>query len=285
MASSEGTLFQEADNVVRELNEEELAKLLADVNLVSEFKQNKLEIEAQKNWEMFYKRNQTNFFKDRHWTRREFDEFSNNYGENGCTVLEVGCGVGNFMFPLLKENSNIVFYACDFSLRAIDYVKSHPSYDADRCTAFHCDITKDLLTDSVPEASVDIATLIFVLSAIHPDKMVQAVRNIAKTLKPDGVLLVRDYGLHDHAMLRFSKGHKLSDCFYVRQDGTRAYYFSLEKLNSIMEDSGLRTLKSNYVHRSTVNKKEGLNVSRVFVQGKFSKSVEKESCVSLATSS
>ena len=27
-------------------------------------------------------------------------------------------------------------------------------------------------------------------------------------------------------MLRFSKGHKLSENFYVRQDGTRAYYFS-----------------------------------------------------------
>ncbi len=39
-------------------------------------------------------------------------------------------------------------------------------------------------------------------------------------------MLFRDYGLYDHAMLRFSKGHKISDNFYVRQDGTRAYYFS-----------------------------------------------------------
>ena len=39
-------------------------------------------------------------------------------------------------------------------------------------------------------------------------------------------MLFRDYGLYDHAMLRFGRGHKLSDNFYVRQDGTRAYYFS-----------------------------------------------------------
>ena len=45
-------------------------------------------------------------------------------------------------------------------------------------------------------------------------------------LKPGGMILFRDYGLYDHAMLRFSKGHKISDQFYVRQDGTRAYYFS-----------------------------------------------------------
>ena len=38
-------------------------------------------------------------------------------------MLEVGCGVGNFMFPLLSETDNIFFYACDFSPRAIQFVK------------------------------------------------------------------------------------------------------------------------------------------------------------------
>ncbi len=47
-----------------------------------------------------------------------------------------------------------------------------------------------------------------------------------QVLTPGGCVLVRDYGLFDHAMLRFAPGHKLSENFYVRQDGTRAYYFS-----------------------------------------------------------
>ena len=46
-------------------------------------------------------------------------------------------------------------------------------------------------------------------------------------------MLVRDYGLYDHAMLRFTPGHKLADSFYVRQDGTRAYYFSTGKLTVV----------------------------------------------------
>lgn len=41
---------------------------------VTQFKQLKLEKEAQKNWDLFYKRNATKFFKDRHWTKREFEE-------------------------------------------------------------------------------------------------------------------------------------------------------------------------------------------------------------------
>jgi methyltransferase-like protein 6 len=38
-------------------------------------------------------------------------------------MLEAGCGVGNCLFPLLEEDLNIFAYACDFSPRAVEYVK------------------------------------------------------------------------------------------------------------------------------------------------------------------
>lgn len=40
------------------------------------FQQQKLEKEAQRNWDLFYKRNTVNFFKDRHWIHREFPELA-----------------------------------------------------------------------------------------------------------------------------------------------------------------------------------------------------------------
>ena len=58
----------------RLLTAEEMERLQKDKTLVPEFKQNKLEKEAEKNWDLFYKRNTTKFFKDRHWTKREFEE-------------------------------------------------------------------------------------------------------------------------------------------------------------------------------------------------------------------
>lgn len=38
-------------------------------------------------------------------------------------MLEAGCGVGNCIFPLLEEDLNIFIYACDFSPRAVQFVK------------------------------------------------------------------------------------------------------------------------------------------------------------------
>jgi methyltransferase-like protein 6 len=56
------------------LTEESLKKLEDDKECVSSFKREKLEREAKKNWDLFYKRNTTHFFKDRHWICREFPE-------------------------------------------------------------------------------------------------------------------------------------------------------------------------------------------------------------------
>ncbi|KAM4907497.1 tRNA N(3)-cytidine methyltransferase METTL6 isoform 2-T2 [Sylvia borin] len=228
--STEDGAFQKKGHSARVLSPEEAEKLAKDQVLVSEFKQLKLEKEAQKNWDLFYKRNSTNFFKDRHWTTREFEELKacREFADQKLTILEAGCGVGNCLFPLLEEDLNIFAYACDFSPRAVEYVKKNALYSTERCKVFQCDLTKDDLLDNIPADSVDVVTLIFVLSAIHPDKMHLVLRNIYKVLKPGKCVLFRDYGLYDHAMLRFKSSNKLGENFYVRQDGTRSYFFTQE---------------------------------------------------------
>ncbi|EDV27276.1 uncharacterized protein TRIADDRAFT_22960 [Trichoplax adhaerens] len=261
---------------VRELTEEESSQLAMDTVLLTPFKRQKLEKEAKKNWDLFYKRNTTKFFKDRHWTTREFKELCSEDNKNSNVsskryMLEVGCGVGNAVFPLIEEGCQLYIYACDFSPRAIDFVKSNRLYDEAKCHAFVCDITCDDLTLSIPAATINIATLIFVLSAITPQKMSAAIANIGKVMATGGTLLFRDYGIYDHAMLRFSRGHKIDDNFYVRQDGTMAYFFSEEATRKLFIGEGFEVVTCEYVYRQTVNKKENLSVPRVFLQGKFKK--------------
>lgn len=239
-----------------------------DRQQVSLFKQNQFDKHAQKYWDQFYKRNTNNFFKDRHWTLREFNINPSEHTR----LLEVGCSVGNFLFPLLAELPNLFIYACDFSSTAIDLLQHNPNYDQQRIESFVCDLTdeKDL---PMEENSIDICSMIFVLSAIHPDKMIDVLKKIYKVLKPNGSLLFRDYGLYDHAMFRFARQrqHKLAENFYVRQDGTRAYFFSIEFLTQLLESSQFHIDELSYVFKETVNIKEEICVPRVFIQGKFRK--------------
>ncbi|CAG9766494.1 unnamed protein product [Ceutorhynchus assimilis] len=242
--------------------------------MVSEHKANLLEIQAKKHWDLFYKRNETRFFRDRHWTTREFTELLDETNPQQERVLfEIGCGVGNFIYPLVKDELNLQIVACDLSPRAIEFVKSNPLYDPNKIKAFACDITTEEVFDNIQENSTDIITLIFVLSAIHPDKYTKTLQNIYKILKPGGVLLFRDYGLYDMAQLRFKAGHKIADNFYMRQDGTRSYFFSTESIKEIFERVGLKVVVNDYMHRRTVNKKENVDVPRIFVQVKAEKPV------------
>ncbi|KAJ3110867.1 hypothetical protein HK100_002882 [Physocladia obscura] len=239
---------------------------------VSSFVKNKLINEAPKHWDLFYKRNGANFFKDRHWTWREFPELVDSAAwESGAKLLEVGCGVGNFVWPLLEQNKPMFVYACDFSKRAVGFVKENELYDEKRMKAFVCDLTVDQLTENIPSASLDFVTAIFCLSAIPPSKLEKAVNNIASVLKSGGAVLFRDYGLYDEAELRFKPGHMLDDHFYMRQDGTFSVYFSLEQIEKLFVGAGFTMEENGYVTKEVENRKRELKMERIWIQGKFVK--------------
>ncbi|KAJ6629256.1 tRNA N(3)-methylcytidine methyltransferase METTL6 [Pseudolycoriella hygida] len=270
------------DEIIKEtksLTEDEKQKLASQSSrLVPEYQANQLEKNAQKHWDLFYKRNETRFFKDRRWTTREFVELLDEDDTNAEPstrkyLLEVGCGVGNLVFPLIEEQkTKFFFYACDFSPRAVEFVKQNALYDENVIKAFQCDVTKaNQLTDVIPSESLDIVTMIFVLSAIHPDNFAGVFETLFKLLKPGGVLLFRDYGLYDMAQLRFKAGHKIDENFYMRQDGTRSYYFSDSELSEMVKSVGFEVKVCGYVHRRTINVKEKIDTPRIFIQGKFIK--------------
>lgn len=93
---------------------------------------------------------------------------------NHFNIFEIGCGVGNTIFPILKYNvdEHLRVFGCDFSSRAIDILREHEEFDAKRCQVFVLDATNETWTDATPfdENSMDIIVLIFVLSAIKPEK-------------------------------------------------------------------------------------------------------------------
>ena len=193
-----------------DLNEEQ--KRLADIKLyedslvrVPHDRSQILEQEAASFWDKFYNKHENKFFKDRNWLFTSFPELniiSNkpfySKDENDIkniddriSILEIGCGVGNTVFPLLRinkysiellqtqksitqlyifRNPNLYIYCCDFSSTAISLVKENELYDESKCNAFTLDVTEKEWNVPFPQQSLNFVTLIFVVSAIDPEK-------------------------------------------------------------------------------------------------------------------
>lgn len=134
----------------------------------------KYENEADSNWNAFYDIHQNKFFKDRHWLFTEFPELKTSQSAKSFNIFEIGCGVGNTILPILKYNNNhnLQVYGCDFSSRAIEILQQNENFNTKRCQAFVLDVTNENWQDNLPfeENSMDIIVMIFVLSAIKPDK-------------------------------------------------------------------------------------------------------------------
>nr|XP_058909533.1 tRNA N(3)-methylcytidine methyltransferase METTL8, mitochondrial isoform X4 [Kogia breviceps] len=231
----------------------------------------KYESEASKYWDTFYKIHKNKFFKDRNWLLREFPEILP-FGQE--TEEKVGCGAGNSVFPILNTLQNapeFFLYCCDFASGAVELVKSHTSYRAAQCCAFVHDVCDDGLPYPFPDGILDVILLVFVLSSIHPDRMQGVVNRLSKLLKPGGMLLFRDYGRYDKTQLRFKRGHCLSENFYVRGDGTRAYFFTKGEVHDMFCKAGLNEKQNLVDRRLQVNRKKKVKMHRVWVQGKFQK--------------
>ncbi|XP_063726568.1 tRNA N(3)-methylcytidine methyltransferase METTL6-like [Symsagittifera roscoffensis] len=261
----------------RLLTDEENRKLEHQKITLSELKISLLQKEAAKNWDKFYKNNTTKFFKDRHWLLREFQPLQILLASSEHTIyfLEVGCGVGNAFFPLMEAAGSSVFgLACDFSSRAVDFVRQNEQFNTNRMFAFTCDIVQESIIDKlrVITSGIDIMTVLFVLSALDPNEMQRALKNLADVMKCGGKVCVRDYAVNDYAMIRFgTRNHKISDRFYVRQDNTKAYFFFMEELEALFRDAGFKTESLCYKEAKTENREKQLSVDRYFVQAVFEK--------------
>ena len=78
----------------------------------------------------------------------------------------------------------------------------------------------------------DLNSMIFVLSAIAPEKHQEVMFKVAESMKEGSFLFFRDYGRYDFGQLNLSsKGNrKLKDNFYRKNDGVCVYYFEEKEL-------------------------------------------------------
>lgn len=248
---------------------------------VKDFDKSMYNANPAKYWDIFYRHNRENFFKDRKWLQIEFPSLyqvtAQDYNKP-VTILEIGCGAGNTFFPVLSQNKNpnLKIFACDYLKVAVDLVKANPDFEPNHEKEIAYSSVWDLanpegaLPQDLKENSVDFIIMIFVFSALHPNQWADAVKNLAKCLKPGGTILFRDYGRYDMAQVRFKKGRLMDENFYVRGDGTRVYFFTEQELRQIFCEQGPFTeSKIASDRRLLVNRKKQLKMYRNWLQAVF----------------
>ena len=244
-------------------------------NPVSEFDQKLLKENPSRYWDIFYKNNKENFFKNRKWLQIEFPIlYASTRKDHGpVTIFEIGCGAGNTFFPILDDNENedLRIIAADFAPKAVELVKNSENFNPKYGHATVWDLAnpEHALPDGVEPHSVDIAVMIFVFSALTPSQWEDAMENLQLLLKPGGKILLRDYGHLDLAQVRFKKNRILDENFYKRGDGTLVYFFSEEKLREIFTKKYFVENKIGTDRRLLVNRKRQLKMYRCWIQAVF----------------
>ncbi|KAK6529905.1 hypothetical protein TWF281_009059 [Arthrobotrys megalospora] len=281
-------------------------------NPVKDFDKNRFNSEPEKWWNNFYKNNRENFFKDRKWLQQEFPILTTATSATSPPIrlLEVGCGAGNTLFPILAANKNPNFHihGADFSKTSVDLIRSNDLYTQHHpkhvsASVWDLGNADGVLPEGIEPESLDVVILIFVFSALHPNQWPHAVRNVNRCLKKGGKVLFRDYGRGDLAQVRFKKGRFLQENFYIRGDGTRVYFFDREELGNIFdpafgrrdtgvsssedqkeekeeetprEDTGMKAVLLGVDRRMLVNRARRIKMHRCWLQGLFVKGGDEE---------
>ena len=275
--------------------------------------------EGARSWERFYRTHvgkgadpsakPIRAFKDRHYLRREFAELMPQSirddpkahtppldpsalpppdvdSPDHKVVLELGCGVGNSAFPMMRANPDMFVHACDCSETAIANLRASPEFDPKRCDAFVADLAADdsPLAEKIGDGTCDAVTGVFFFSALDSRTFGHVAAECWRVLKPGGSVLFRDYGLDDvknaggtkgatRGEIRgaeFEPGRQIEDATYVRPDGTLAVFLDEARVEGVFGKVGLEGECRRVTHE-VVNRKLDVRITRSFVQGRFEK--------------
>lgn len=186
---------------------------------------------AGKYWNDFYKNNKDHFYKDRHYIHVVFPELNlDHYNEvlvkkgiKHPLLLEVGCGVGNSIFPLLDVNINLHGLAIDFAKSGVNLMNENKftfdktkevelneqfeqglikredysetlvkNFYSSRLRGDYCNIIDEPIPLRENE-QCDFILCMFVLSAISIESQANVFKKLFNACKPGGYLFIRDY--------------------------------------------------------------------------------------------
>jgi tRNAThr (cytosine32-N3)-methyltransferase len=174
----------------------------------------------------------------------------------------------------MKENATVEFHCMDFSAAAVrllgEEAARHEGFSDRIKTLFVGDVSQpQMILEQVPEHGCDLALLVFVMSAMGPERWDQVVESAYRVLRPGGMVLFRDYAEGDAAQKRYEKtpdSRVLGDGGCCRGDGTQAYFFQVSQLEEVWKKGGFRVQRCQV--KEVAAQAEG-GLMRKFIQAEF----------------
>lgn len=240
---------------------------------------NEDEVNEASQWDAFFHTHKGGqFFKARKYIYPAYQKWI----DKSKVCLEVGCGHGCSIYPLIGQLHDLRIVASDYSSEALSILMSHQKFDASRISVRVWDITEPYVMSKdfplaqeevsavvtsadmiAPDSPVDSILCLFALSALHERSHVSALQHMWDLLQPGGVVLFRDYGICDMTMFRHKS--RLTDNLYRRSDCTLAYYFDIEYMKHLCSVVGFDPVELKYATVQITNKKKGITMKRVFI--------------------
>ncbi|KAF5225580.1 hypothetical protein ECC02_001344 [Trypanosoma cruzi] len=252
---------------------------------------------AQKeHWDVYYRHNTVNGYRDRHYIISEFHELRETLERlkeesllpaTDIIWMEVGCGVGNAILPILEEYGEVngwrlVGFDISFVAIALLQEKRHSLPENCQKKLSFCVLDpaeEDISVAGSPsvsplaiaESSVNFVSMIFVLCSIPVEKHLVVLRRVAFCMAEGGIIFFRDYCVNDHAEKRFGTHRRVEENTFTRSNGTLSHFFSLAEVRQLFQESGFEEVELLVVEREMVNRKKGTSMYRKFLQGRFRK--------------
>lgn len=188
----------------------------------------------------------------------ELEELLKQSPHDSLSILDVGCGVGGFIYrtaSLLSEkypNMKLRVTGIDISSEMIDYAKKH-------LRGFNVELICDSITNSnlkFKNEPFDVAVMMVTLSFYNNENAKKILRAIQHRLKKDGCLLLMDFAwTYTWTGLRlFSKPlQKLSDMLFTNILGEPFHFKNRteEQLKTLLKDAGYEVTKSFLTEKSS----------------------------------
>ncbi|MEW5306051.1 MAG: hypothetical protein WDW36_008551 [Sanguina aurantia] len=188
-------------------------------------------------------------------------------------IVELGCGSGASLLPILRANPHCHVTGTDISPTSLQHFLAaarRAGIAPERVHTFAADTASASQLARLGGLAAHILLIVFTLSALSPGRQSVMLGNAHACLVPGGHLMIRDHGLYDMAQMRMEGGQWLGEGqSYARKDGTLAYFFSVEELCARASDAGFQVLECKYATVRNVNRKTGAVLDRVFIHGLF----------------